>query len=57
MVMAPASTGRDKSSRMAVISTDHTNRGILSKSIEEVRILIIVEIKFVAPRIDDTPAR
>ncbi len=57
MVIAPANTGRAKSRRIAVIRTDQTNNGILSNNIEEVRILIIVEIKFVAPRIEDTPAK
>jgi hypothetical protein len=57
IVMAPANTGRANSNRTAVINTDQTNSGILSSLIEEVRILIIVEIKFVAPRIDETPAR
>lgn len=57
MVIAPANTGKARSKRTAVINTDHTNRGILSSIMEEVRMLIIVEIKFVAPRIEDTPAR
>jgi hypothetical protein len=55
--MAPARTGRAKSSKTAVIRTDQTKRGILSSIIDDVRMLIIVEIKFVAPKIDDTPAR
>ena len=57
IVIAPANTGRARSRRTAVINTDQTNRGILSNIMEEVRILIIVEIKFVAPKIDETPAR
>lgn len=56
-MIAPANTGKAKSKRTAVIRTDHTNRGILSRVIEEVRILIMVEMKFVAPRIEDTPAK
>jgi hypothetical protein len=55
--MAPARTGRDNNNKMAVIKTDHTNRGILSKSIPGVRMLIIVEIKFTAPKIEEIPAK
>jgi len=55
-VIAPARTGRDKRRRMAVIRIDHTNRGILSKEILELCIFIIVEIKLIAPRIEDIPA-
>jgi hypothetical protein len=55
--MAPASTGKDRSNRMAVIKTDHTKRGIRSIVIPLARILIVVVIKFTAPRIEETPAR
>lgn len=57
MVMAPASTGRDRRRRIAVIMTDHTNSGTRSSRSPFVRIFITVVIKFNAPRIDDTPAR
>jgi len=57
MVIAPAKTGRDKSNRIAVIKTDHTKRGVLSNDIPGVRILIIVEIKFTAPKIEEIPAK
>jgi hypothetical protein len=57
MVIAPANTGRDRSSNSAVITTDQTKSGIRSGIIFEGFILIVVEIKFTAPRIDDTPAR
>jgi len=33
IVMAPANTGRDKSNKIAVIKTDQTNKGIISKFI------------------------
>jgi len=56
IVIAPASTGRDKRSKIAVIKTDHTNKGIISSLIEGVRILTVVVIKFTAPKIEDTPA-
>jgi hypothetical protein len=42
---------------MAVNNTDHTNKGIWSHVIPGVRILIIVVIKLIAPRIEDAPAR
>jgi hypothetical protein len=57
MVIAPASTGSERSKRSAVIPTAHTNRGIRSGFMFIGFILIVVEIKFTAPRIDDTPAR
>jgi hypothetical protein len=57
MVMAQASTGKDSSKRTAVIRTDHTNKGIESKFIEEDRIFMIVVMKLIAPRIEEAPAR
>lgn len=55
--MAPAKTGRDNRSRIAVIKTDQTNKGIRSIVIPIDRILIIVVIKLIAPKIEDAPAR
>lgn len=57
MVMAPASTGRDKRRRITVIRTDQTNKGVLSMDVLEDRMLITVEMKLMAPRIDEAPAR
>lgn len=57
IVIAPAKTGRDRRSRIAVMKTDHTNRGIRSNLMPVLRILMIVVIKFTAPRIEDTPAK
>jgi hypothetical protein len=57
IVIAPARTGRDKRSKIAVISTDQTKRGVRSQERLGVRILIIVVIKLIAPKIEDTPAR
>lgn len=57
IVMAPASTGRDRRSRTAVITTDHTNSGMRSRRRPFVRILITVVIKFKAPKIEETPAK
>jgi hypothetical protein len=57
MVIAPASTGRDRRRRTTVITTAHTNRGIRSNCIPLSRILITVVMKFTAPKIDDAPAK
>lgn len=57
IVIAPASTGRESNNKIAVISTDHTNKGIRSKVIPLDRILIIVVIKFTAPKIEEIPAK
>jgi hypothetical protein len=55
--MAPAKTGRESKSRRAVIPTDQTNRGTRSSDMSEERILMIVVIKLIAPRIEDAPAK
>lgn len=52
-----ASTGRDRRRRTAVISTDQTNRGVWYWDRAGGFILIIVVIKLIAPRIDETPAK
>jgi len=57
IVIAPARTGRDKSSKIAVKKTDHTNKGVRSHVIPVVRILIIVVIKLTAPKIEEAPAK
>jgi len=57
IVIAPASTGRERRRSTAVITTDHTNKGIRSKVIPWGRILITVVMKFTAPRIEEIPAR
>jgi len=57
MVIAPARTGKERRRRIAVKNTDHTNKGVRSQVIPTVRILIIVVIKFTAPRIEDAPAK
>lgn len=56
-MIAPARTGSDNNRRIAVIFTAQTNKGICSNSIPAVRMLIIVVIKLIAPKIDDAPAR
>lgn len=57
IVIAPARTGKDKRRRIAVKKTDQTNNGVWSHDIPGDRILIIVVIKFTAPRIEEAPAR
>lgn len=56
IVMAPAKTGRARRRRMAVISTDQTNKGTFSMLRLGGRMLRIVEMKLIAPRMEDTPA-
>jgi hypothetical protein len=55
--MAPANTGSDKRSRMAVMNTAQTNSGILCIVIPGVLMFKIVVIKFIAPNMDDIPAK
>jgi len=57
IVIAPAKTGNERSSKIAVINTDHTKSGIRSKDIPIGRILVIVVMKLIAPRIEEAPAR
>lgn len=55
--MAPANTGKDNRRRTAVITTDHTNNGIRSIDIPLARMLIVVVMKFTAPKIEEIPAK
>jgi hypothetical protein len=57
MVIPPANTGNDNNNKKAVINTAHTNNGNLLKFIPIARILIIVDIKLIAPRIEEIPAK
>lgn len=57
IVIAPAKTGRDNSRRIAVKNTLQTNKGVWSQVIPGVRILMIVVMKFTAPKIEEAPAR
>ena len=57
MVMAPASTGSDSSSRNTVTRIDHTNSGILCSVMPGARMLKMVVMKLMAPRIEEAPAR
>jgi len=55
--MAPAKTGRERRSKIVVILTDQTKRGIRSNSIARQRILTAVVMKLMDARIEDTPAK
>jgi len=57
MVIAPAKTGNDSNNKKAVIKTAHTNKGTLCAVIPGALIFIIVTIKFIAPNIEDIPAK
>jgi len=57
IVIAPARTGRDRRRSSAVIPIDHTNSGIRSGFMLFGFMLIVVVMKFTAPRIEDTPAK
>jgi hypothetical protein len=52
-----ARTGSDKNNSRAVMAIDHTNNGIRSGFILFGFMLIVVVIKFTAPRMEDTPAK
>jgi hypothetical protein len=57
MVTAPANTGSTNSSWIVVTRIDHTKSGILWNPMPGARMLKIVVMKLIAPRIDDAPAR
>lgn len=57
IVIAPANTGNESSSKNAVMNTAQTNRGVRFAVIPGALILVIVTMKLIAPRIDDTPAK
>jgi hypothetical protein len=55
IVIAPAKTGRDKSNKKAVMKIAQTNNGILWNAKLLDLILVIVQIKFIAPKIEAAP--
>lgn len=55
--MAPAKTGKESNNKKAVIKMDQTNKGILPKTIPAALMLKIVVIKFMAPKIEEAPAK
>lgn len=57
IVIAPAKTGKDNNNKIAVIKTDHTNKGIRSIVIPIDRMFTMVVMKLIAPKIEEAPAR
>jgi hypothetical protein len=57
IVIAPANTGNDSSSNQAVIQTAQTNKGVRLAVIPGARIFVIVTMKLIAPKIEETPAK
>lgn len=55
--MPAARTGKERSSRTAVMRTDQTNKGVWYCERAGGFMLIAVVMKLMAPRIEDTPAR
>ncbi len=56
MVIAPARTGSESSSRKAVISTDQANSGMRCRVMPGARMLKMVVMKLIAPRMELAPA-
>jgi len=56
-VIAPARTGRERRRRIAVRNTDQTNKGSWSQESPGARILMMVVMKLIAPRIEEAPAK
>jgi hypothetical protein len=57
MVIAPASTGKDNKSNIAVTKTAQPNNATLCSLIPGALIFKIVVIKFIAPNNELTPAK
>jgi hypothetical protein len=56
IVIAPANTGRESKSKKAVMYTAQTNKGVRLAVIPGARMLVIVTMKLIAPKIEETPA-
>jgi len=57
IVIAPANTGNESNNKNAVIYTAHTNKGVRCAVIPGARMLVIVTMKLIAPKIEETPAK
>jgi len=57
IVIAPANTGRERRSKKAVNNTPQVKRGIISKERPEPRMLAMVVMKLIDPRMEEMPAR
>ena len=56
-MIAPANTGKDNNNKTAVMITAHKYKLILNNSNFLERIFKIVVMKFIAPAIEETPAK
>ena len=56
-MIAPANTGKDNKSKIAVMNIAQTNKGNLCKDIPFVLMFNVVLIKLIAPNKEDIPAR
>ncbi len=57
IVIAPANTGKESKSKIAVIKTDQANKGILSNPSPNTRRFNNVLMKLAAPNNEETPAK
>lgn len=57
IVIAPANTGKERINKIAVIKIDHGNKGIWFNFKLLGIIFKIVQIKLIAPKIEEIPAR
>ena len=57
MVSPVTNTGRERRRITAVISGDQTNNGVRYCVVAVVFFFLMVVIKLIAPKIDDTPAK
>ena len=57
IVIAPANTGSESNNKKAVMNTAQTKSGVLLAVMPGALMLVIVTMKFIAPRIDETPAK
>jgi len=57
IVIAPANTGNESNNKKAVINTAQTKSGVLLAVIPGALMLVIVTMKLIAPRIEETPAK
>lgn len=53
----PANTGKDNSNNTAVTNIAQPNKGTLCNTCPGIRIFITVVMKFIAPSIDEIPAK
>jgi len=57
IVIPPAKTGSDNSNNTAVTKIAQPNSGTLCNTCPGIRILMIVVMKFIAPSIEEIPAK